>query len=51
MRQGARRGLLLPGIEGVDSVSQQLAIAARKGGIDRGRPHSLERFEVRKVGP
>lgn len=29
-----RIGLLLPGIEGVDIVKEQIAIAARKGGID-----------------
>ena len=42
-----RRGLLLPDLEGVDTISEQVGIAARKGGIDLGRdPYSLERFTV-----
>ena len=43
---GAKRGLLLPDLEGVDSVDQQVAIAMRKGGINAGDPVTLERFEV-----
>ena len=42
-----RRGLLLPDLDGVDSVDEQLRIAARKGGIDlRGDDWHLQRFEV-----
>ena len=42
-----RRGLLLPDLEGVDTVEEQVAIAARKGGIELGfEPVMLERFEV-----
>ncbi|MCI1933579.1 MAG: AmmeMemoRadiSam system protein A [Atopobiaceae bacterium] len=42
-----RRGLLLPDLDGIDSVQQQLDIAARKGGIDLARDTvRLERFEV-----
>ena len=42
-----RRGLLLPDLEGVDSVELQLSIAARKGGIHLDRePHRLQRFTV-----
>ena len=44
---GGRRGLLLPDLDGVDTVEEQVRIAARKGGIDRTRDRvSLERFEV-----
>ena len=43
---GYRRGLLLPDIEGVDSVDQQVAIAMQKGGIREGEKYTLERFEV-----
>ena len=42
-----RVGLLLPDIEGVDTVEQQIAIACRKGNIDINDPTlKLERFEV-----
>ena len=42
-----RRGLLLPDLEGVDTVSEQVGIAARKGGIDLTRDaYTLERFTV-----
>lgn len=45
---GRRRGVLLPDLEGVDTVAEQLAIARRKAGIDPREPVSLERFRVRK---
>ena len=42
-----RRGLLLPDLDGVDSVDEQLRIAARKGGIDLDfDDYRLQRFEV-----
>ena len=43
---GTRRGLLLPDLDGVDTVSQQVAIARQKGGIRPEEKISLERFEV-----
>jgi AmmeMemoRadiSam system protein A len=43
---GRRRGLLLPDLEGVDTVAEQIAIARRKGGIREEEPITLERFEV-----
>ncbi len=41
-----RRGLLLPDLEGVDTVEQQIEIACRKGGIQDDEEVILERFEV-----
>ena len=43
---GGRRGLLLPDLEGVDTVDRQVDIARQKAGIDRGEPMQLQRFEV-----
>ena len=43
---GSRRGLLLPDLDGVDTVDEQVDIARRKGGIREGDPITLERFEV-----
>lgn len=43
---GGRRGLLLPDLDGVDSVAEQVAIARRKGGIGPDEPVRLQRFEV-----
>lgn len=45
---GSRRGLLLPDLEGVDTVDQQLAIALQKAGIKDGKPYDIQRFEVRR---
>lgn len=42
----ARRGLLLPNLEGVDTVEQQIAIAKQKAGIKAHESVELERFEV-----
>lgn len=43
---GTRRGLLLPDLEGVDTVEDQVAIAMNKAGIHSYETPSLERFEV-----
>ena len=41
-----RRGLLLPDLEGVDTVEYQVDIAQRKAGIMPDEPIELYRFEV-----
>ena len=43
---GQRRGLLLPDLEGVDTVEQQLDIARQKGGIRPEEPCRIQRFKV-----
>ena len=43
---GWKRGLLLPDLEGVDTVDQQIEIAMMKGGITYDDDITLERFEV-----
>lgn len=45
---GARRGVLLPGLEGIQTVEQQVAIAGLKAGIAPGSPVNLYRFRVRR---
>lgn len=44
--KGGRRGLLLPNLEGVDSVEEQISIAKKKAGIGANDKVQLERFEV-----
>jgi len=41
-----KRGLLLPDLEGVDTVAQQVEIAKQKAGIHRFETVRLQRFEV-----
>ena len=41
-----KRGLLLPDLEGVDTVDQQIEIAKKKAGIHRFESVKLQRFEV-----
>ena len=41
-----KKGLLLPDIEGVDSVCEQIEIAKRKAGIQPGEHFKLYRFRV-----
>ena len=43
---GYKRGLLLPNLDGVDTVEYQIDIARQKAGIREDEPYSLERFEV-----
>ena len=45
---GWRKGLLLPDLEGVDTVDQQIDICCQKGGIEPGEPTNLYRFEVKR---
>ena len=44
--RGMKRGLLLPNLDGVDTVEDQIRIARQKGGIRESEPYRLERFEV-----
>ena len=46
VQSGYKRGLLLPDLDGVETVEQQVAIARRKGGIAPGEKVDLFRFEV-----
>lgn len=43
---GFKRGLLLPDIEGVDTVEQQINIARQKGSINPNEEITIEKFEV-----
>ncbi|OGO43446.1 MAG: AMMECR1 domain-containing protein [Chloroflexi bacterium RBG_16_60_22] len=45
---GWRRGLLLPDLEGVDSVEYQIDICRQKAGIHPDEPVNLYRFEVKR---
>jgi AmmeMemoRadiSam system protein B/AmmeMemoRadiSam system protein A len=45
---GMRRGLLLPDLEGVDSVDHQIDICCLKAGIAPDEPLKLYRFEVKR---
>lgn len=47
-KSGARRGLLLPDIPGIESAAQQVEIATRKAGIARGETIRLFRFRVER---
>ena len=44
--KGRKRGLLLPNLDGVDTVEEQIAIAKNKAGIRPEEEVRLERFEV-----
>lgn len=46
VESGYKRGLLLPDLEGVDTVDEQIMIAKRKAGISAGEEVRLSRFEV-----
>ncbi|MCR4925280.1 MAG: AmmeMemoRadiSam system protein A [Clostridiales bacterium] len=46
VESGYKRGLLLPDLDGVDTVEQQLSIARRKGGIGPDEKVDLYRFQV-----
>jgi len=48
VESGGRRGLLLPDLEGVDTVAHQIDICRSKAGILPHEPVKLYRFEVKR---
>ncbi len=48
VQAGARRGLLLPDLEGVNTVDYQISVTMQKAGIPPGTPVALYRFEVER---
>ncbi len=48
VESGYRRGLLLPDLDGVDTVNKQLEIAKRKAGIGIHEQVKVYRFEVNR---
>ena len=48
VESGYRRGLLLPDLEGVNTVAEQISICRMKAGIAPDEPVKLYRFEVRR---
>ncbi len=48
VERGGRRGLLLPDLDGVDSVEQQIDICRQKAGIYLAEPIKLYKFEVKR---
>ncbi len=47
---GNRRGLLLPRIEGIDTVDKQWRAVHQKAGVALGTPVRVERFRVTRFG-
>lgn len=50
VQSGYKRGLLLPDLEGVDTVEEQLGIAMQKAGIYENESASVFRFTVTRHG-
>jgi AmmeMemoRadiSam system protein A len=50
VKSGSRSGVLLPDLEGVDTIEEQLSIALEKAGIDKYEEYSIEKFEVHRRG-
>ncbi|WP_105618277.1 AmmeMemoRadiSam system protein A [Vallitalea okinawensis] len=48
VQSGLRRGLLLPRLEGVDTVEKQVSIALQKAGIEPDEFYKMYRFEVER---
>ena len=48
VRNGSRRGLLLPAIEGVETAEQQLLIARLKAALAPDEPAEMYRFQVQR---
>lgn len=48
VKGGDRKGLLLPDLEGVNTVEEQVSIACMKAGISPGEDFELFRFTVRR---
>ncbi|WP_027623069.1 AmmeMemoRadiSam system protein A [Clostridium lundense] len=46
VRSGSKTGLLLPDLDGVDTIEEQLNISLRKANIEPHEKYTIERFEV-----
>ncbi|MDI6603596.1 MAG: AmmeMemoRadiSam system protein A [Thermoanaerobacteraceae bacterium] len=46
VKSGYRSGVLLPDLEGVNSVDEQISIALKKAGINPQEPYSILKFKV-----
>jgi AmmeMemoRadiSam system protein A len=46
VKKGYKKGLLLPDLEGVDTVDEQISIALQKAGISPFDDYKIERFQV-----
>lgn len=46
VKSGGKKGLLLPNLEGIDDVDEQLRIALGKAGINQWEEYEMERFKV-----
>lgn len=46
VESGHKRGLLLPDLDGVDTIEEQIGIAAQKAGISSDEPVSILKFTV-----
>lgn len=46
VRSKGHTGLLLPNLEGIDSVDEQISIALRKAGISKDEEYTVERFKA-----
>jgi len=46
VKSGRKRALLLPDLEGIDTVEEQISIARKKAGIADYETITMERFEV-----
>ena len=48
VRDKSRQGLLLPNLENIKTVDQQLKVCLKKGGIKKNDPYEMFRFEVKR---
>ncbi|NIP99678.1 MAG: AmmeMemoRadiSam system protein A [Nitrospinaceae bacterium] len=48
VKSGDKQGVLLPGLEGVDTVEKQIKICTKKAGLDEKERYDLYRFEVER---
>jgi len=46
-----RRGVLLPDLEGIDTVADQISLTRRKAGISKAASVSIRRFEATRCSP
>ena len=48
IRYEKQQGILLPDLEGIDTVEKQIELCLKKGNIPKDRPYQMYRFEVER---
>ena len=48
LKHGDKQGVLLPNLDNIETIREQIETCLKKGGIKKGEPYEMYRFEVKR---